>query len=110
LPSEIIAATMLASSCLLGHVVDERAVDLQRVDRQPAQVAERRIPGAEVIERDPHAELAHLAQLVAALVDRLHQHRFGDLEIEAAIFRSPADRVADFHQVFAAAQAARPRR
>src|SRR5271154_298407 len=35
---------------------DERPVDLQRVDRESLQVSERGVPGAEVIDRDPHTE------------------------------------------------------
>ena len=37
-------------------VVDERLVDLQHVDRHVAQVAQRRVAGAEVVDRDPDAE------------------------------------------------------
>ena len=39
-------------------------VDLELVDRQPLQVAERRVAAAEVVDREPHAELAEL-----------HEHR-----------------------------------
>ena len=39
-----------------GHVHDERLVDLDLVDRQPLEVAERRVAGAEVVDREPHAE------------------------------------------------------
>jgi len=35
---------------LAGHAHHEGAVDLHPVERQPAQVAERRVAGAEVIE------------------------------------------------------------
>src|SRR4051794_5781112 len=33
------------------YAVDERAVDLQRVDREATHVGERRVAGAEVVER-----------------------------------------------------------
>ena len=36
---------------------DERPVDLQRVDGEALQVSERGVAGAEVVDRDPHAEL-----------------------------------------------------
>jgi hypothetical protein len=38
------------------HVVDERFVDLDRIDRQRSQIRERRKTGAEIVERDtnPH--------------------------------------------------------
>ena len=34
---------------------DERPVDLHDVDREPAQVVERRVAGAEVVDREEHA-------------------------------------------------------
>ena len=41
-----------------AETVDERAVDLQRVDREPLEVGERRVAGAEVVDDEVHAELA----------------------------------------------------
>jgi hypothetical protein len=38
--------------------VDEAAVDLQLVEREALQIAERRIAGAEIVERDAHPERA----------------------------------------------------
>ena len=43
-------------------VAQERAVHLEDVDREPAEVAQRRVAGAEVVEREPHAERLELAQ------------------------------------------------
>ena len=40
------------------HLRDERAVDLDRVDREALQIAQRRVASAEIVEREPHAELA----------------------------------------------------
>ena len=45
-----------------GDAVDERLGDLEDVERERVQVAQRRVAGAEVVEREPHAELAQLAQ------------------------------------------------
>ena len=40
-----------------GHAVDERLVDLDRVDRQQRlELAERRVADAEVVDREPHAD------------------------------------------------------
>ena len=39
-----------------GDFRDERAVDLDLVEREHAQVAQRRIAGAEVVENDRHAQ------------------------------------------------------
>src|ERR1700737_149881 len=44
-------------ACKLSALaIYERAIDLQRVDRQALQIQQRRIPGTEVIQREPHAE------------------------------------------------------
>ena len=43
------------------NAVDEPLVDLEDVDRQLEDVAQRRVPGAEVVDRDPDAELAQRA-------------------------------------------------
>src|SRR5215216_6485585 len=47
-------------------LAQERAVHLEDVDGEAAQVAERRVAGAEVVEREPHAELLELPQPLTA--------------------------------------------
>ncbi len=42
----------------------ERAVDLERLDREALEVRERRVPGAEVVDREVHAERAQRAERV----------------------------------------------
>ena len=64
------------------HVLDEGSVDLDLVERETAQIAERRIAGAEIVHRDPHAELAQLVQGRQRRVGVLQQHRLGDLELQ----------------------------
>ena len=67
------------------ELVDERLGDLQRVERELLQVLQRRVAGAEVVDRDPHAE--RLAARAAAPRSRLtsrHQHALGDLEHQPA--------------------------
>ena len=59
----------------LEHV-DERLRELEHVHRQAAQLGQRRGAGAEVLERDAHAELA---QRRAALDDRERVGRHGAL-------------------------------
>ena len=68
-----------------GEVVHERAVDFQFVDRQPAQVTEARIAGAEVVDHEqrPGAAPQPLERGERGLV-ALHQLPFGDLELERA--------------------------
>ena len=46
----------------LGQLGDEGAVDLQHVDRELAQVGERGVAGAEVVDGDPDPERLQLAQ------------------------------------------------
>ena len=48
------------------QVVDERAVDLDLVDRQFLQMAERRIAGAEIVDRDPQARAPSAASGAAS--------------------------------------------
>ncbi|CAJ6454609.1 Uncharacterised protein [Burkholderia pseudomallei] len=60
----------------------EAAVDLQVLDGQLLQIAERRHPGAEIVEREPAAErlqLVHEAQRAGQVRDR---RRLGDLETD----------------------------
>ena len=45
---------------------DERAVDLEHLDREPAQVRQRRVPRAEVVDREVDAERADRVEGVAA--------------------------------------------
>ena len=40
------------------QVLNEAAVDLQLVEREALQIAERRIASAEIVERNPHTERA----------------------------------------------------
>ena len=44
------------------NVGDERAVDLEVVHGEALEIGERRMAGAEVVDRDVHADVAHLAQ------------------------------------------------
>ena len=65
---------------------DERTIDLQHVDREPAQVRERRVAGAEVVDRDPHAERLELGEPSRGVVGVAHGDALGDLERQAARF------------------------
>ena len=59
---------------------DERSVDLDRLDREPLQVGQRRVPGAEVVDGEVQAEVAQLAQRDRGGLDIAHQRRLGDLQ------------------------------
>ena len=49
------------------HIGDEVLGDLDLVDRKPAQIVERRIAGAKIIDSDRHAGLAEAHQKVVVL-------------------------------------------
>ena len=58
----MIAADRSRASVASPMPVHERAVDLQRVEREAAQVAERRVARAEVVEAERDAERAQVAE------------------------------------------------
>ena len=69
------------------QVVDERTVDLEFVDRIALQIAQRRIAGAEIVDRDFHAERAQSRQ--RGTHDLLvHQQAFGQFEFQVAAFEA----------------------
>ena len=65
----------------VGH---ERAVDLDRVERQLAQVGQRRVAGPEVVEDDADAQRAELLQDAEARLGAVHDAGLGDLQLERA--------------------------
>src|SRR5262249_7282476 len=69
--------------CLLRQVANERTVDLDLVEREAAQIAERRITGTEVVHGDADSEATQLMQGRKRRLAVLQQHRLGDLELEA---------------------------
>ena len=64
------------------QVVDEAAVDLELVEREALQIAERRIAGAEIVERDADAERAQRVEQLQRRFAALEEDRFGDLDLE----------------------------
>src|SRR6266481_7923709 len=50
------------AAAAVGRLDHERPVDLQAVDRQPREVAEARVAGAEVVHRDLHPERLELPE------------------------------------------------
>jgi hypothetical protein len=63
-----------------GHRHDERPVDLQLLDGEPPQVGQRGIPGAEVVDRQVHAQLPETLQDPDCAIRVIHQHGLGDLQ------------------------------
>ena len=76
------ASTSARVWSLLVHVGNERPIDLDLVEGEAAQVAERAIAPAEIVHDDAHAELAQLMQRGQRILAVLQQHRFGDLQLE----------------------------
>src|SRR5439155_12630059 len=66
--------------------LDERAIDLDQVDREAPELAERREAGAEVVDCDPHPHVVKSSELGAgALAGEpcLDERRLGHLEAQA---------------------------
>jgi hypothetical protein len=64
------------------HVGDERAVDLHRVDGQPVQGGDRRVAGAEVVQRQGHAGVGHLRHRLQRGLGGEQRGRLGDLQLQ----------------------------
>ena len=58
---------------------DERAVDLDLVERQPLEVGERGVAGAEVVEREPDAERAQPVEHLVGAPGVGHDRVLGQL-------------------------------
>src|SRR5262249_54778257 len=62
---------------------DERAGELQPVYRQPAQVRQVRVPGAEVVDGDPYSEIGQRAQRLRGARGGTHERALGQLQLQA---------------------------
>ena len=82
LPRPVTARTIAIEFLARRQFADERAVDLDLVERETAQIAQRRIAGSEIVHRDPDAEAAKLVQNRQRRLAVLQQHRLGDLQFE----------------------------
>ena len=73
------------SGTVLLARLQERAVDLDGVERELVEVGKRRVAGAEVVERQADARFGKLPQHRSRLFRVLHDKRFGDLEPQRAL-------------------------
>jgi hypothetical protein len=64
------------------EVLHERLVDLQPLDRQALDVGERGVAGAEVVDREGHAELVQVAQALRRGLAVLDDRVLGELDVE----------------------------
>src|SRR5947208_7056667 len=62
------------------QILDEAAIDLELVEREALQVAERRITRAEIVQRDAHAERAQRVKQAKRGLAALEKDGFGDLD------------------------------
>ena len=68
---------------LAAHAVDEAAIDLQRIEREFADIVEARIAGAEIVERDAEAHLPQFVECIGGTVRIVEDRRLGYLDLDA---------------------------
>jgi hypothetical protein len=90
----------VAGSCDIHHrlhdrgraidldVADEAAIDLDLVEREALQIAQRGEAGAEIVERNAHADGAELMQDCQRRLVVTDQHRLGDFDLQPARLQS----------------------
>ena len=61
---------------------DKRSVDLDLVERDALQIAEARVAGAEIVEREFHADRLQRADHLVDVLVVAEEHAFGDLQLE----------------------------
>jgi hypothetical protein len=66
-----------------AHIIDKGLVNLDRVDRIAVDVAERRIPRAEIVERHSHTQATHGGKLGRNVTRRVQEDPFCDFKLEA---------------------------
>ena len=84
-----------------ADVAHEALVDLELVQRQPREVRQRRLPGAEVVHRKPQPQRAQGVHLVDGVVHVLERQALRQLQLELL---GPCPRLAQhrhhpFHEV-----------
>ena len=65
-------------------VLDERAVDLDEVDRQALQIRQARIPRTEIVDGNAHAQLSNGREVFDGALGAFHQHRLGHFQFKEA--------------------------
>src|SRR3569623_1696129 len=66
---------------LSAHAVDEALVDLEAIERELADVLERRVTGAENVERDEEAHLAELVERLRRALGIVEVRGFGFIDL-----------------------------
>src|SRR5438552_634417 len=71
---------------VLWNVLDERAVDLDAVEREPLDGREGRVTRAEVVDREANAHRLDSVEYFLRVLGVPHHHALGDFELEAVRF------------------------
>ena len=69
-------------AALRGGVVDEGAVDLDRVEGEALEIGQRRITGAEIVQCEAGPEIADARQDLRRIFRILHHQALGQFELE----------------------------
>ena len=67
----------------LAVILQEGLVDLQRVEGKAHQIGERRIAGAEIVQRQADAECLQAGEELGRTLRIVHHQRFRQLQLEA---------------------------
>ena len=67
---------------VVRQILDEGAIDLDRVDRKLLHQRHRGIAGAEIVDGEAHAAAADDVEQFDRAADVVHHHAFGDLELQ----------------------------
>jgi hypothetical protein len=78
----VTARTTALSNAPRANARDERAIDLEGVDREALQEPERGVTRPEVVDRDAHAEPAQLAEKPGGRAHVLHDRGLGHLHLQ----------------------------
>jgi hypothetical protein len=74
----------------LADIAHKAAVKLEGVHRQQLQVAERGVAGAEIVDRQTHAQAAQGFQALDRTLRVLHQHGLGDFQFQVRALQAGA--------------------
>ena len=105
-PISLIERTISRSIGIVQDLLDEAAVDLQEIDREMLQVAERGQAGAEVVERELAAQFLQRLDEAIRLREARDRRGLGDLEADLGGIQAAAvELIDDIGQEFVVAQA-----
>ena len=71
-----------AGAALGVDIANEASVDLDLVQREALQIGQRRVPGAEVVHGDAHAEFLEVLQHLVGMGAVVEEQALGDLDLQ----------------------------